>query len=39
MRGGWNQINTALRDAFEGVSLAAMTSPAMPLGGFRQLEA
>jgi len=30
MRGGWNQINTALRDAFEGVSLAAMAFPAMP---------
>ena len=27
MRGGWNQINTALREAFEGVSLAAMTAP------------
>ncbi|MBN33205.1 MAG: SUF system Fe-S cluster assembly regulator [Rhodospirillaceae bacterium] len=27
MRGGWNQINTALRDAFEGVSLAAMALP------------
>lgn len=39
MRGGWNQINTALRDAFEGVSLAAMTAPAMPLAGLRHLEA
>ena len=39
MRGGWNQINTALRDAFEGVSLAAMTAPVIPLAGLRQLEA
>ncbi len=39
MRGGWNQINTALRDAFEGVSLAAMTAPLIPLAGLRQLEA
>jgi len=27
MRGGWNQINTALREAFEDVSLAAMAFP------------
>ncbi len=39
MRGGWNQINTALRDAFEGVSLAAMTAPTMPLAGLRHAEA
>ncbi len=39
MRGGWNQINTALRDAFEGVSLATMTAPAMPREGLRHLEA
>ena len=39
MRGGWNQINTALRDAFEGVSLAAMTAPVIPLAGLQQLEA
>jgi hypothetical protein len=30
MRGGWNQINTALREAFEGVSLAAMAFPTLP---------
>jgi FeS assembly SUF system regulator len=29
MRGGWNQINTALREAFEGVSLASMAFPAV----------
>jgi FeS assembly SUF system regulator len=29
MRGGWNQINSALREAFEGVSLAAMAFPAI----------
>ncbi len=39
MRGGWNQINAALRDAFEGVSLAAMTAPALPLAGLRHMEA
>ena len=31
MRGGWNQINTALRDALAGVSLAAMATPLPPL--------
>lgn len=31
MRGGWNQINTALREALEGVSLAAMAYPIPPL--------
>ena len=30
MRGGWNQINSALREALEGVSLAAMAFPALP---------
>ena len=30
MSGGWNRINAALRNAFEGVSLAAMVFPAMP---------
>ncbi len=33
MRGGWNQINTALRGAFEGVSLASMAFPAMAPAG------
>ena len=27
MRGGWNQINTALREALEGVTLATMAYP------------
>ncbi len=30
MRGGWNQINSALRDALAGVSLAAMAYPVPP---------
>lgn len=30
MRGGWNRINAALRDALESVSLAEMAFPAMP---------
>ncbi len=30
MRGGWNRINAALREAFEGLSLAAMAFPAPP---------
>jgi len=30
MKGGWNRINTALREAFEGVSLAAMAFPELP---------
>ena len=30
MRGGWNRINAALREPFEGVSLAAMAFPAPP---------
>lgn len=36
MRGGWNRINSALREALEGVSLAAMAFPELPplaLGG------
>ena len=40
MRGGWNQLTTALRDAFEGVSLAAMTAPPfMPHPELQHLEA
>jgi len=31
MRGGWNQINTALHDALAGVSLAAMAFAVPPL--------
>lgn len=30
MRGGWNRINSALREALEGVSLAAMAFPELP---------
>lgn len=30
MRGGWNQINTALRDALAGVSLASMAFSVPP---------
>jgi len=30
VRGGWNQINTALRETFEGVSLAVMAFPTLP---------
>lgn len=30
MRGGWNRINAALREALEGVSLAEMAFPALP---------
>ncbi len=30
MRGGWNRINTALREALDGVSLAAMAFPDLP---------
>ncbi len=30
MRGGWNRINNALREALEGVSLAAMAFPELP---------
>jgi len=31
MRGGWNQINTALRDALAGVSLASMAYAVPPM--------
>lgn len=30
MRGGWNRINNALREALEGVSLADMAFPELP---------